>query len=207
VSGGEQQQQARPGDGRPKQPDFVRAVNHPLRVQLLAALTNREASPNELSKELGEELGNINYHARKLEKLGMVEIVHERDVRGSTEHFYRATRRPWFTTEEWSRLDPSVRSVASAWTLDRLIEDAGGALNAGTFDKREDRHLSRSPVVLDEQGWRRVNVILDEALLAILEESSASSGRMTESGEEGIPTLIGMLAFEAPSAVKPDDDL
>jgi hypothetical protein len=79
------------------------------------------------------------------------------------------------------------------------MKDAGVALNAGTFDARDERHLSRSPIVLDERGWNRVNEICDEALEAILEESSASSGRMAENGEEGIPAVVGVLAFEVPS--------
>lgn len=165
---------------------------------MLAILTSREASPSELAKEFGEELGVVNYHARKLESLGMVEIVRERPVRGSTEHFYKATARPWWSAEEWASLDPTVRTVATAWTLDHLMKDAGVALNAGTFDSRDERHLSRSPIILDEQGWKRVNEICDEALDAIHEESSASSGRMAESGEPGIPAVIGMLAFEVP---------
>lgn len=92
-------------DRRLQQPDFMAAINHPLRVHLLAVLRDREASPSEIAKELGEELGVVNYHVRKLEKLGMVEIVRERPVRGSTEHFYKAIRRPWWTTAQWAELD------------------------------------------------------------------------------------------------------
>lgn len=201
MNGEGQQRQVRPPDQKPKRSDFfVQAVNHPLRVQLLAILTSREASPSELSKELGQELGVVNYHARRLEKFGMVEIVREEDVRGSTEHFYRATTRPWWNSEEWTRLDPSVRSVASAWTVDRLIAEIGGSLNTGKFDNRPDRHLSRSPIVLDEQGWGRVNDILDEALGAVLDESSASAARMAVSNEEGVSAVVGMVAFESGSA-------
>jgi DNA-binding transcriptional ArsR family regulator len=187
-----------------KQPDLVAAINHPLRVELLSMLRDREASPSEIAKELGEELGVVNYHARKLESLGMVEIVRERPVRGSTEHFYKATARPWWTTEEWARLDPNVRAVATAWAVDRLIADAATALNAGTFDARDERHLSRTPAVLDETGWNRVSEILDEALDAIIEEQAASTERRAESGELGIPTVIGMLAFEVPPPSRPE---
>jgi hypothetical protein len=96
-------------------------------------------------------------------------------VRGSTEHFYKAVTRAWWSAEAWASLDPKVKSVATAWTLDHLMKDAGVALNAGTFDARDERHLSRSPIVLGERGWKRVNEICAEALEAILEESSASS--------------------------------
>lgn len=186
-------------DRRQDQPDFVTAINHPLRVQLLAILATREASPTELAKELGEELGVVNYHARKLEKLGMVEVVRERPVRGSTEHFYKSTTRPWWSTEQWSRVDLKLKSVTTAWILDRLIEDAATALNGGTFDSRDERHLSRTPMVVDQQGWMKVSAILDETLDAILQESAQATERMAESGEAPIPLILGMLSFEMPT--------
>lgn len=178
--------------------DLVLAINHPLRVRLLTILTVREASPSELAKELGEELGVVNYHARKLEKLGMVEIVRERPVRGSTEHFYKATTRPWWTNEQWARVDPEIKAVTTACALDWLIQDAGAALRAGTFDERNDRHLSRIPILLDEQGWKAVGNLLDDTLDALLEEQAQATARMAESGEEPISTVVGMMSFEMP---------
>jgi DNA-binding transcriptional ArsR family regulator len=194
-------------DRRKGQPDFVTAINHPLRVKLLATLATREASPSELAKEFEEDLGVINYHARKLEKLGMVEVVRERPVRGSTEHFYKSTTRPWWTTEQWSRVDPKLKSVTTTWILDRLIEDAATALNGGTFDRRDERHLSRTPMVLDQQGWMKLSAILDETLDAILQESAQATERMAESGEGPIPLIIGMLAFEMPPGHSSPDQL
>ncbi len=185
-----------------ERPDFVKAVNHPLRVQMLAIWTSRAASPSELSEELDVAVGNINYHARKLEKMGIVEIVRERRVRGATEHFYRATERPWFSYEQWMRLSPDVRAVASAWTLETLIAEVAASLNAGTFDARPERHLSRSPVVFDELGWRRANQILEEACDLILSVSAESAARINETGEPGFSAVVGMFAFE-PAPVLP----
>lgn len=175
----------------------------------MAILRDREASPSEIAKELGEELGVVNYHARKLEKLGMVEIVRERPVRGSTEHFYKATTRPWWTTEQWALVDPKVKSVATAWGVDQLFKDAAAALNSGTFDSRDERHLSRLPMLLDEIGWKQVNKILDDTLDALLEEQGRASARMVRSAEDPVPAVVGMLSFEAPTpenAAPSDDD-
>jgi len=186
------------------QGDIVAAINHPLRVRLLTILTVREASPSELAKELEEELGVINYHARRLEKLGMVEIVREQPVRGSTEHFYKATARPWWTSEQWSKVDPEIKAVTTACALDWLIKDAGAALRAETFDRRDDRHLSRTPILLDEQGWTAVNVLLDDTLDSLLDQQAKAAARMAESNEEPIPAIVGMMSFEMPPSIKRD---
>jgi DNA-binding transcriptional ArsR family regulator len=176
----------------------VTAINHPIRVHLLSTLRDREASPSELAKELDEDLGVVNYHARKLEKLGMVEIVRERPVRGSTEHFYKATARPWWTTEQWAELDPSTKSVATAWAIDHIFKDAGAALTAGTFDSRDERHLSRAPILLDEQGWKAISALLDDTLDAVFQEQANAAARLAESDQEPIPALVALLAFETP---------
>lgn len=198
-------EQTKRRDRRLEQPNFVAAINHPLRVHLLAILRDKEASPSELAKELGEELGVVNYHARKLEKLGMVEIVRERPVRGSTEHFYKATTRPWWTTEQWARVDPQVKAVATAWGVDRLFKDAAAALKGGTFDSRDERHLSRIPMLLDEVGWKAVNALLDDTLDALLEEQALATARMAASAEDPVPVVVGMMSFETPTAENADD--
>jgi DNA-binding transcriptional ArsR family regulator len=185
------------------QVDLVAAINHPLRVQLLAILAVREASPSEIAKELDQELGVINYHARKLEKLGMVEIVRERPVRGSTEHFYKAIARPWWSNEQWAQLDSELKTVTTACALDWLLRDAAAALSGGTFDGRDERHLSRIPILLDEHGWQAVSVLLDNTLDAVLEEQAQAAGRMAESGEKPIPVVVGLMSFE--TATPPDD--
>jgi DNA-binding transcriptional ArsR family regulator len=179
-----------------EQTDFVTAINHPLRVELLAILATREASPSELAKELGEELGVVNYHARKLEGLGMLEIVRERPVRGSTEHFYKASTRPWWTSDQWARVDPKMKSTTTVYVLDWLFQDAGAALSAGTFDRRDDRHLSRTPLVLDEEGWKAVSSLLDDTLDALLHHQSQATQRMAGSGEKPVRTLVGLMSFE-----------
>lgn len=189
---------------RQEPPDFVTAINHPLRVKMLTILDTREASPSEIAKELGEELGVVNYHARKLESLGMVEIVRERPVRGSTEHFYKAITRPWWTTEQWSRVDPQLKAITTACGLDSLMGDAATAVNSGTFDSRNERHLSRTPMVLDEQGWLKISEILDQTLDAVLQETAKATARMAESGEEPIPVIVGLLSFEMPPGGSPD---
>lgn len=61
-------------------------------------VSNGTASPRELSSTLSESLSNVSYHVRVLADCGVVELVRTRAVRGSTQHFYRAT-----TTPEWAQ--------------------------------------------------------------------------------------------------------
>lgn len=69
---------------------LVRAISHPLRVQILEILSERVASPNDLSEELGVELTHVAYHTRTLDRCGCLELVDTAKRRGATEHFYKA---------------------------------------------------------------------------------------------------------------------
>ncbi len=58
--------------------DIAKALSHPLRLEILREMRKREnASPNDLSQDLNEPLGNISYHVTTLREAGAVEIVEE----------------------------------------------------------------------------------------------------------------------------------
>src|SRR3954465_80381 len=55
-------------------PRLVKALAHPLRVQILSVLEERTASPSDLAEELGAPLGNVSYHVRTLTDLGLLKL-------------------------------------------------------------------------------------------------------------------------------------
>jgi DNA-binding transcriptional ArsR family regulator len=182
--------------GKSPQEVLVKALNHPVRVKALTILTERIASPKEISELIEVPLSNVSYHVRVLDELGLVEIMEEEAVRGSVAHFYKAVERPLIDNPDWEKLDPSVRSAFSGYVIETLMSDAAGSLAAGVFDRREDRHLSRTPLLLDKRGWRRVSEIQAQALDKILKEQAAAASRMNGSKEEGIHAIVGMTCFE-----------
>lgn len=69
--------------------DLVRALAHPLRLQILQALGNGPSSPKQISDLLGERLSNVSYHVRVLDKCNCIQLVETRPARGALEHIYR----------------------------------------------------------------------------------------------------------------------
>jgi hypothetical protein len=108
--------------------------------------------------------------------------------RGAIEHFYRAVVRPFFSDEDWRRLPASARQGITEATLQLIWEDTSDALTAGTFDRRTDRHLSRSPLVLDRHGWERVNELLQEMMDRVVEIEAESAKRSRPRGSKGART-------------------
>ena len=176
----------------------AKAFAHPLRVQILIILNERVASPNLLSQELGQSLNLVAYHVRVLEKYDCIELVDTKQRRGATEHFYRATRRQFLTDSEWARMPESLRPGISGAMLKSVFEDIDEAAQSGTLDELEDRHLSRTPMVVDKQAWSDVSELLAETLNRVLEIQAEASERLATSSEEGMLSKVEIMHFKSP---------
>lgn len=181
----------------------AKAFAHPLRVQILIILNERVASPNLLSQELDQSLNLVAYHVRVLEKYDCIELVDTKQRRGATEHFYRATRRQFLTDSEWARMPESLRPGLSGAMLKAVFDDIDEAVVAGTFDELEDRHLSRTPMVVDKQGWGDVATLLGETLDRVLEIQAEANERLAKSGEDGMLAKVEIMHFTSPQS-QPD---
>ena len=177
---------------------LVRAMGHQVRVHALAILNERVASPNEISKELGESVGHVSYHIKVLKECECIELVDTAPRRGAMEHYYRATDRAFLDAKEWASLPDSIRPGLSASALKTIINDASSALLAGTFDKHSDRHLSWTPMIVDEQGWEELKDGLEEMLEKALAIQSSSAARLAKADAPGMPVSVAMMGFEAP---------
>jgi len=177
---------------------LAKALAHPLRVRILSSLHKGISSPNQLSQELGEPLGNVSYHVKTLLEYDCVELVKTEPRRGAVEHFYRATERAFFSDSDWAKIPASARKGISGVILETIGTEATEALVAGSIDARTDSHVSHTPLVVDEQGWKEIVAMLAETLdraIAIQEEAAS---RLADGKEEGISTKLGILYFESP---------
>jgi DNA-binding transcriptional ArsR family regulator len=185
---------------------LVRAIGHPLRLRLLTIFNERVASPSDLAAELGEPIGNVSYHTRILARLGCVELVKTKQVRGAVEHYYRAVVRPVFSDDDWAELPLSIRKSLAGAVLTEIADDVSAAANEGGFD-RDDVHLSRTPLVLDQQGWADLNERLQELFDAALEIQTQSAARLQSDGvRDSEAAALVLMLFEPPSAQGKTDD-
>jgi hypothetical protein len=179
----------------------AKAFAHPLRVQILIILNERVASPNLLSQELDQSLNLVAYHVRVLEKYDCIELVDTKQRRGATEHFYRATRRQFLSDREWARMPESLRPGLSGAMLKAAFDDIDEAVSKDTFDELEDRHLSRTPMVVDRQGWDETASLLSDTLDGLLAIQANASERIANGAESGMLSKVVMLHFKSPQPV------
>ena len=176
----------------------IKAMSHPLRAAILRNLVERTASPAEMARELDEELSNVSYHTKQLVEFECAELVSTRPVRGALEHFYRATERHLVDTEEWDELDPVMAEELLCEIVQKILDDFVASARAGVIGSDDIFHLTRTPLVLDEQGMQEALEAHERARLEILEIEARSADRMVESGEKGTNVSSSQNCFKMP---------
>jgi DNA-binding transcriptional ArsR family regulator len=177
------------------------AMSHPTRSDAFTVLSDREASPKEIAAELGEPINNVTYHVKKLVEFGCVEAVRDVPVKGGrvVEHFYRASRAGWIDEEEWANLGPTERNAVSTTIMRAISSDLSEAMAAGTFFVTDDKHLSRTPMLVDEAGWDEVKLLLHETMTSLLDIRVRAAERSESSDEdETFPIKVDILQFRSP---------
>jgi DNA-binding transcriptional ArsR family regulator len=84
-----------------KASDLFTALGHRLRRRILRKMiaVGGEISPRELAIALDEPLSALSYHVRVLAECEAIKLVRTKQIRGSTQHFYRpAVRARWART-------------------------------------------------------------------------------------------------------------
>jgi DNA-binding transcriptional ArsR family regulator len=182
----------------------IKAIGHPLRWQMLEALNEGEASPAQLARRFGEPVNLVAYHMGILAKAGGVEMVRTEPRRGSTEHYYRATMRPYFADREWSRLPTETRRALLAVETKRIVNDIRAAA-AGTGLDHPKAHVSWSPLELDREGYDEVATLLSGVLDQLNDIQARSSVRQAEKGSKNgkkLSTEVAILHFERPKRAR-----
>ncbi len=180
--------------GETSEARIAKALAHPLRARILQRLGERVASPGDLAVELGAPLGVVSYHVRMLRDYDCVELVRTEPRRGALQHFYKATARPNLDEGQWRTLPSGLRKELAGETLQELIADLAAAADAGALEDPEVV-LSRTPLELDERGFRKLNKLMAKTLDQALAIAAESSERRNK-GAEVFGTEVGLLHFK-----------
>jgi DNA-binding transcriptional ArsR family regulator len=175
---------------------IMKALSHPLRVRMLTLLNQKVSSPSELADELGEPLGNVSYHMRFLADLKMVKLVRTEPRRGAVEHYYQALEPPQVSGDDWAQLPASLRRTLSDGVLGQIAKDLSGAAKTGGFD-RDNMHVSRHAMVLDQEGWDELSALLADVQqrARAIQDRSAKRLKKTRDGA-AISTSLALMQFE-----------
>jgi DNA-binding transcriptional ArsR family regulator len=181
-------------------PALVKALAHPLRAKMLYALQDRASSPKELSAHFEVPLSNVAYHIQVLRKLKLIRLVKKTPRRGAIEHHYMVDPVVSIDADAWGQTPDVIKEHAVAGWLEDIGSYVTEAAQLGGFN-RGNAHLTRSRLVLDEEGWDVLAAKLLEVVDLVDELRETCAERLKKSNHEGerATGLVMMLFDSAPS--------
>ena len=164
--------------------ETVKALSHPLRVQILRLLEEKDMSPVEIANAMGLPVNRVSYHMRQLARFDLIKLVKTTPRRGAVEHHYRLQARPRISDKAWGQVPEIVKQAMTGAAVSQILEHVHTSAATGGFD-RPDAHLSRTDVTLDERGWTDMSKELEATLKRLDKIHAASSERLKKADHDG----------------------
>lgn len=187
---------------------LAKAMSHSTRVRALIAMNSprRRLSPTMFAKESGLRVQHCAYHFRVLERCGCIVLVATKQRRGGTEHLYepRTTALAW--TAEWKRFPTRLKRAIVTSVMREAVESLGSAIDSGTFEARDDSHLSWDTSDLDLEGWSEMAAVFDRALAELLQVEKGCRKRISKGADYFLASYF-MSCFESPGKAAPQSDI
>jgi hypothetical protein len=178
---------------------IAEAMAHPTRVRILMSMgtPSRRLSPKVFSLEEEMPLDHCSYHFKQLMRLGCIALVGTQQRRGATEHLYEQRQQMLVWTSVWWTLSPQTKRHILESIMGSGVRALGKAIDCGTFENRDESHLSWNTLEIDEQGWSELSGVLDMALEQ-LEELKADCIARIDAGAEHFLACYFLVTFESP---------
>ena len=134
----------------------LRAVAHPLRLQMLSLLTGTAMSAAEVARELGVTQANASYHLRILRDAGEIVEAGEERIRGGVAKRYRYPheRRGTHVRHRSDTEGQAAQARALGRELERRVRER---------KPRTPNHLSDLEGWVTPEVWERARELLAEA--------------------------------------------
>ncbi len=88
--------------GRPSESDWLHAVGHPYRVEVMRHfLATGTTTPSEIAETLRLPLSTVSYHIHALVKAGIIRLTGRTQRRGASVHHYQLTNRERVASMLW----------------------------------------------------------------------------------------------------------
>lgn len=176
---------------------LVALMRHPLRSRLLYAIADRPGiSAAELAARITEPVPKIRRHLRCLVEVGAVVVSSREETRGAMKTFYMSRQMPSLTHAQVEAGGENALREVTAGVLRAIVADLQEVARQNGRSRVEDDCVGRIGGFVDEQGWRELARIHEDALMEIYEAKQRSEARLAAAESEPIPFASAVLFFE-----------
>jgi AcrR family transcriptional regulator len=188
--------------GRARRTHHVEAVlafyEDPESDRFETALGFGAATPEELATRLDVSAEDARQLLGKMLDAGLIESVEGHSKDEPIEGAYRFSGDAAIDRDSVSEMSIAERQRVAARVANGLQAELGESLEAGTLSLRPEHVLVRMPMNLDEEGWREVSDLLEQAMADVLDVYERSAERLADSGEAPMRATAGLALFEMP---------
>jgi DNA-binding transcriptional ArsR family regulator len=185
----------------PKKRDRKEATHYALgariRTAILTILNDGPASHSELAKLTGLSYGAVGHHIKAMMVDGSIELAAILSVRNQNVHVYRAVKRAYTSDEEAEQASPEENNELAAFIIQGFTAEALCALWAGKLDasKRQVK-MSWDMFNVDPETRDKIHQEQLESYERIEQLAGEGINNLAESGEKGVPMIVGSFGFD-----------
>lgn len=183
-------------EGLPLSTRMAKVFADPLNLQIIKALHSEAMSPSQLFAKLGgSSVRSVDRKCQTLTDLGWL-VRLGRETEGPPV-FYRAAGPEAFDADLWGGI-PKGAEKAESWPIfAEFCKKAEKALREGSFNARQDRHVTFCTFLLDERGWHQVSHALSrcyDELSKVAADAQKRAASVSQSSPPFVATfLLGAL--------------
>jgi hypothetical protein len=187
-----------PPKKRTRQPPAVamtHAINHWIRVEVIAILQEGVYSAGEVAEMLDLDVKPVTGHIHDLYESGCIEFAGTKMVDGTARPVYRAISLPEVTPETYRTMSIEDRHELNGAVTQGVLSETISSYRNGKMDDDEDLYLVWDAAHLDAQGEREMHDNLAACFKRAKKIHARSVNRMAKSGENGQTKIVGLLGF------------
>ncbi|HEX5983823.1 MAG TPA: hypothetical protein VFY69_06420 [Solirubrobacterales bacterium] len=103
-------------------------------------------------------------------------------------------------THEFEKFDPLMAEDLVLHTFQRVIDDFVASRDAKMVGFDRHFHLSRNPIIVDEDGFEEAMETFEKCRLELSEIERRSAERRSSSGAPGVPACGSLCFLKVPSS-------
>jgi DNA-binding transcriptional ArsR family regulator len=133
-------------------PQRIRALSHPLRLELMDVLGDGPATATQCAAQTGESVASCSFHLRMLAKYGYIEPAPR-----------RGREKPWQLTSSTQEIRPDVNDPDSLRAVEAM---------AGVYVDREVEHIHRwlAQATTEQPDWIHGSSVTGASIWVTVEE-------------------------------------
>lgn len=190
---------------RPPVEAMTHAVNHWIRVEVLAIFHEGSYSAGEVAEMIGGvDVKGVTGHIHDLYESGCIEFAGTKMIGGFARPVYRAIAKPEVTPEVYRSMSISDRHDLNGAVTQGLITETISSFAAGKMDEDEELYLVWDAPYLDAQGEREMHEHMAASQRRAKKIHAEAANRMAKTGEQGHTKIVGFLAYRRGRPGRPE---